>query len=85
MNSQSPIVASRLSSRFALDPVTFEVLKNAFVTAVNQMGEQILRTCYSYVIYNRDYSNAINVLNGDSVAQGDNDLAGHVGTLHFTA
>jgi N-methylhydantoinase B/oxoprolinase/acetone carboxylase alpha subunit len=34
-----------------LDPVTFEVLKNSFITGVDQMGEQILRTCYSFVIY----------------------------------
>ena len=36
-----------------LDPVTFEVLKNAFVTIVDQMAEQILRTCHSFVIYSR--------------------------------
>ena len=41
-----------------LDPVTFEVLKNSFITAVDQMAEQILRTCYSFVIYNRDFSSA---------------------------
>ncbi|AXC50751.1 hydantoinase B/oxoprolinase family protein [Paracoccus suum] len=67
-----------------LDPVTFEVLKNAFITSVNQMSEQILRTCYSFVIYNRDFSNGLNDANGDSVAQGTKDLAGHVGTLHLT-
>ena len=69
---------------FALDPVTFEVLKNAFITTVDQMGEQILRTCYSFVIYNRDFSNALNDANGDSVAQGNQDIAVHVGTLHWT-
>ncbi len=52
-----------------LDPVTFEVLKNSFITAVDQMAEQILRTCYSFVIYNRDFSNALNDVNGDSFAQ----------------
>ena len=36
---------------YTLDPVTFEVLKNAFVTIVDEMAEQILRTCYSFVIY----------------------------------
>ena len=40
-----------------LDPVTFEVLKNSFITSVDQMAEQMLRTCYSFVIYNRDFSN----------------------------
>jgi N-methylhydantoinase B len=67
-----------------LDPVTFEVLKNSFITAVDQMAEQILRTCYSFVIYNRDFSNALNDANGDSVAQGNADIAVHVGTLHYT-
>ena len=69
---------------FALDPVTFEVLKNAFITSVDQMAEQILRTCYSFVIFNRDFSNALHDANGDSVAQGNQDIAVHVGTLHWT-
>ena len=68
----------------ALDPVTFEVLKNSFITAVDQMAEQILRTCYSFVIFNRDFSNALNDVNGDSFAQGNQDIAVHVGTLHYT-
>ncbi|HEX4249658.1 MAG TPA: hydantoinase B/oxoprolinase family protein, partial [Pseudonocardia sp.] len=42
-----------------LDPVTFEVLKNAFATAVDLMSEQIMRTCYSFVIYARDFSSAL--------------------------
>jgi N-methylhydantoinase B len=69
---------------FALDPVTFEVLKNSFITTVDQMAEQILRTCYSFVIYNRDFSSALNDVNGDSIAQGNYDIAVHVGTLHYT-
>lgn len=77
-----PVVAEKCA--FSLDPVTFEVLKNAFITSVNQMSEQILRTCYSFVIYNRDFSNGLSDANGDSVAQGAQDLAGHVGTLHLT-
>ncbi|BAQ50025.1 hydantoinase B/oxoprolinase family protein [Methylobacterium aquaticum] len=67
-----------------LDPVTFEVLKNAFITSVDQMGEQILRTCYSFVIYNRDFSSALHDVHGHSAAQGNQDIAVHVGTLHFT-
>ena len=54
-----------------LDPVTFEVLKNSFITTVDQMAEQVLRTCYSFVIYNRDFSSALNDANGDSIAQGN--------------
>lgn len=68
----------------ALDHVTFEVLKNSFINTVDEMAEQILRTCYSFVIYNRDFSNALNDINGDSIAQGNYDIAVHVGTLHYT-
>ncbi|MFP6681094.1 MAG: hydantoinase B/oxoprolinase family protein, partial [Gammaproteobacteria bacterium] len=68
----------------SLDPVTFEVLRNAFVTVVDQMAEQVRRTCYSFVVYNRDFSNALCDAQGNTVAQGNQDLAAHVGTLHYT-
>lgn len=67
----------------SLDPVTFEVLKNAFVTSVDLMSEQILRTCYSFVIYSRDFSSALCDADGNTVMQGSADIAVHVGTLHF--
>ena len=66
-----------------LDPVTFEVLKNAFATSVDLMSEQILRTCYSFVIYSRDFSAALCDARGNTVMQGSGDIAVHVGTLHF--
>lgn len=66
-----------------LDPVTFEVLKNSFATSVDLMSEQILRTCYSFVIYARDFSSALCDADGNTVMQGSKDLAAHVGTLHF--
>ncbi|MEQ8497564.1 MAG: hydantoinase B/oxoprolinase family protein, partial [Gammaproteobacteria bacterium] len=65
-------------------PVTFEVLRNAFVNIVDQMAEQVRRTCYSFVVYNRDFSNALCDAAGNTVAQGNQDLAAHVGTLHYT-
>lgn len=68
-----------------LDPVTFEVLKNAFVNLVDQMSEQILRTCYSFVIYNRDFSSAVCDAKGNTIMQGTQDISVHVGTLHLTA
>jgi N-methylhydantoinase B len=68
-----------------LDPVTFEVLKNAFITTVDEMAEQILRTCHSFVIYARDFSSALCDVKGDTIMQGSQDIAVHVGTLHFTA
>jgi N-methylhydantoinase B len=77
-------ISSGSATGSTLDPVTFEVLKNSFITAVDQMAEQMIRTCYSFVIYNRDFSNALNDANGDSIAQGNADIAVHVGTLHWT-
>ena len=68
----------------SLDPVTFEVLRNALINIVDQMAEQVRRTCYSFVVYNRDFSNALCDAQGNSVAQGNQDLAAHVGTLHYT-
>ena len=50
---------------------TVEVLKNAYVNIVDQMAEQILRTCYSFVIYSRDFSSALCDPTGDTVADGD--------------
>ena len=79
--TQSP-AAGRVTS---LDPVTFEVLKNAFINSVDQMAEQILRTCHSFVIYARDFSSALCDANGDTIMQGNQDIAVHVGTLHYTA
>ena len=67
-----------------LDPVTFEVLRNALVNIVDQMAEQVRRTCYSFVVYNRDFSNALCDAEGNTIAQGHQDLAAHVGTLHYT-
>lgn len=68
-----------------LDPVTFEVLKNGFVNLVDQMSEQVLRTCYSFVIYNRDFSSALCDAKGNTIMQGTQDISVHVGTLHLTA
>ena len=48
------------------------------------MGEVVVKTCYSFVIYARDFSSSITDSNGDTVAQGTQDIAAHVGTLHFT-
>jgi N-methylhydantoinase B len=69
---------------YTLDPVTFEVLKNAFITIVDEMAEQILRTCHSFVIYARDFSSALCDARGDTIMQGSQDIAVHVGTLHTT-
>ena len=61
------------------------MLKNSFVTVVDEMAEQILRTCHSFVIFSRDFSCALHDANGDTIMQGSQDIAVHVGTLHLKA
>ena len=70
---------------YELDPVTLEVLKNGFITLVDEMAEQLMRTCHSFVIWCRDFSSALCDAEGNTVMQGSQDIAVHVGTLHFTA
>ncbi len=81
MNAPTPIVPADAD----LDPITFEVLRNAFINLVDQMSEQLLKTCYSFVIYSRDFSNCLCDAAGNTVAQGTQDIASHIGTLHWTA
>lgn len=75
---------SQPQANIDLDPVTFEVLRSSFTNLVDRMAEQIRRTCYSFVIYNRDFSNCLNDAEGNTVMQGSKDIAVHVGTLHYT-
>ena len=60
------------------------MLKNAFTNTVDQMAEQILRTCHSFVIFARDFSSALCDVEGNTIMQGSQDIAVHVGTLHYT-
>ena len=55
----APSTAPGRQAPSGLDRVTFEVLKNGFVNLVDQMSEQLLRTCYSFVIYCRDFSSPL--------------------------
>ena len=75
---------SQPQSDIDLDPVTFEVLRSSYRNLVDRMAEQIQRTCYSFVMYNRDFSNCLNDAEGNTVMQGSQDIAVHVGTLHYT-
>jgi N-methylhydantoinase B len=69
----------------ARDALTLEVLGGAFVTLVDQMTEQIQRTCTSFVLYSGDCSCCLCDARGDIVMQGSRDIASHIGTMHLTA
>lgn len=71
-----PLPEDRMTEfKTSLDPITFEVLRNAFVNIVDQMAEQLLRTCYSFVIYCRDFSSGLCDPEGNLVMQGTGDIA----------
>ena len=68
-----------------IDPITFEVLRNAFMSVVDEMGLMLERVGHSLVVSEgRDFSAAICDSDGRMVAEGKEDLPAHVGTLPFT-
>ncbi|GAA4555592.1 hydantoinase B/oxoprolinase family protein [Pseudonocardia xishanensis] len=85
MTTAKPVALTSSEPAAVLDAITSEVLRNAFVTAVDLMAEQLLRTSYSFVIHARDFSGALSDAEGATVAQGSQDVAVQVGTLHFSA
>jgi N-methylhydantoinase B len=69
----------------ARDPVLFQVLNNAFMSTVDEMGALVQRAAFSLVVSEgRDYSGTISTRSGDLVASGVTDLAAHLGTIPFT-
>ena len=73
------------AARSGLDPVTFEVLKNAFVSVCNEMALAVEMSAYSLIISEgRDFSATLYDAEGRLVAQGENDLPSHAGTAPFT-
>ena len=68
-----------------IDPITFEVLRNAFESIVDEMGLMLERVAHSLVVSEgRDFSAAICDPDGRLVAEGKDDLPAHVGTLPHT-
>lgn len=66
-----------------LDPVTFEILRNSFSNAVELMAQQFRLTCHSFVIYAQDFSCGLADARGDTISQGEQDIAVQVGTQHL--
>jgi N-methylhydantoinase B len=68
-----------------IDPVTFEVLNNAFSSLVDEMGALVQNCALSMVVSEaRDYSGSICNATGDLVATGSNDQPAHIGTIPYT-
>ena len=69
----------------AIDPITFEVVRNAFTAACNEMALVVAKTAYSTPV-NEGHDFAGNVYDpqGRLVAQGEFDLPAFVGLTHLT-
>ncbi len=68
-----------------VDPITFEVLRNAYVSLVNEMALAVELASFSLAISEgRDFSGTLYNAAGELVAQGEQDLPVHVGTAQFT-
>ena len=69
-----------------IDPITFEVMRNAFMSVVDEMGLTLERVAHSPVVSDgRDFSAAICDGAGRLIAEGRENLPAHVGTLPHTA
>jgi len=67
------------------DPITYEVLRNALVSAVDEMGAKLEKVAFSMVVSEgRDFSTSISDVDGNLAADGTQDLPGHIGTIPFT-
>jgi len=68
-----------------IDPITFQVLNNAFSSIVDEMAALVQKCAFSLVVSDgRDYSGTICTADGDLVASGTTDLPAHLGTIPFT-
>jgi N-methylhydantoinase B len=59
------------------------VLRNSFANSVELMAQQFRMTCHSFVIYHKDFSCSLADAAGNTVAQGEDDVAVQIGTHHL--
>ena len=69
----------------AHDPITVEVLRNAFTAVCNEMALVVKKTAYSTVVNEgNDFGGGLYDAEGRLVAQGEFDLPAFVGLTHLT-
>jgi N-methylhydantoinase B len=71
-------------SSLTIDPITFEVLRNAFTSIGNEMGVVLEKSAYSVVVSEgMDFGTGLYTTEGDMIAQGEAGIVGHVGAMPF--
>ena len=74
-----------VDEKVAIDTITFQVLKNAFSSIVDEMAALVQKCAFSLVVSEgRDYCGTITNKHGDLIATGVTDLPAHLGTIPFT-
>ena len=69
----------------SVDPVTFEVLRGAFVAMCNEMALVVAKTAYSTPVNEgRDFASGLYDGEGKLISQGEFDLPAFVGLTHLT-
>ena len=78
-------MAERVSAEMKVDPITYEVLRNAFAAACNEMALVVAKTAYSTPVNEgRDFAGVVYDRHGKLVSQGEFDLPGFVGITQLT-
>lgn len=78
-------MSQEIEERAELDPITFEVLRNAYEHTADRMSTVLQRTSFSPIIYDMvDFSNAIFTPDVDLVGQTANCPV-HLAAMHFSA
>ena len=73
------------SSGMSVDPITYEVLRNAFAAVCNEMALVVAKTAYSTPINEgRDFAGTVYDRHGKLVSQGETDLPAFVGLTMLT-
>ncbi len=68
-----------------VDPITFEVVRNAFMAVCNEMSLVLMKTAYSTPVNEgHDFSSCVYDAGGQLVAQGDEDLPAFIGLTMLT-
>ena len=85
MSQQSQKAAPAGAADLKVDPITFEVLRNAFGAVSNEMALVVAKTAYSTPVNEgRDFSGSVYDRHGKLVSQGQFDLPAFVGLTLLT-
>src|SRR5438067_9425431 len=72
------------ASEAGIDPITFQVLSNAFSSLVDEMAAVVQQCAFSIVVSEgRDYSGSICNADGDLIATGSSDQPSHIATIPY--